>query len=304
MPIQIGTPTPPAPVTDAITPDGYLRATVLPDDAGVFLRADFSSVLTDPAYSWPNPFTLTIYRLTLDGEISPVRGAGNIGQYGGIIHAYDDEVPFGQIVRYWAVAFTADGEPGITTSYAAVTTWEPAGGFVSPGVWIKNLEDPVLSCPARVQDWSQFTYGSRNSVADIWGSPFPGVVSDVRKAPSSTITFLTKDEDEYQALLAAASASVVYIVGLAKHRRRTGYYVVGDLGSARIGHDPATGYDTWTVPVQQMGNPATAGQSLTVPGRSYADRRAAYELYEDVQATGRTYGAGTEPYSGALPGGA
>jgi hypothetical protein len=296
MPIVATSSNPPVPSTDSQTADGRLRATVMPDSAGVFLRADFSDALPLIGYVWPNPFQVTIYKQTEDGTISTVRGAADIAQYGGVFHAYDDEVTFGSIVQYWAVAPQADGEDGILTDRVAVVTWEPDGGFVQPGVWIKNLEDPELSCPARCQDWSAFTYGARNAVADIWGSQYPGVVSDVRKAPSTQLTVLTATEEEYQALLAATSGSVVYIVGLVRHRRRTGYYVLGDVASARIANDPATGYDVWTIPAQTIDNPVSAGQSLTVPGRSYADRQAAYPTFADVLATGRAYGAGTEPY--------
>lgn len=103
MPIVVTSPQDHAPVTDAISPDGRMRATVMSATAGVFLRVDYTSMLGVVGYDWPNPFRVTIWRQTEDGEITAVRGAQNIAQYGAIFHAYDDEVKFGQQVVYWEI---------------------------------------------------------------------------------------------------------------------------------------------------------------------------------------------------------
>ncbi len=281
MPIVVTSPQDLTPSTDAQSPDGRIRATVMSGSAGVFLRVDYTSLLGVIGYDWPNPFRVTIWRQTADGEITAVRGAQNIAQYGAIVHAYDDEVRFGQQVVYWAEAPTADGDQLVETDKVAVLTWEPDGGFTSPGVWIKNLENPDLSTPARCIDWSAGSWASRNATADIWGASQPAVTTDVRKSYNTAMQVLTKDEDEYQALLEAVNASVVYVVGLERHRRRTGYYLVGDIAPARVG--PAySSYDAWTIGLTGMGRPVSAGQSLTVPGRSYRDRKAAYGTYDAI----------------------
>jgi hypothetical protein len=282
MPIVVSQPVAQIPTPDAQSPDGKIRATVLPGSAGVFIRVDYTSMFGVLGYAWPNPFRVTIYRQTPDGVISAVRGAGNISQYGGIFHAYDDEVTFGQQIVYWAEAPTRDGSEIVETDKVSVLTWEPAGGFTQPGVWIKNLEEPDLSVPARCLDWSAGSWASRNATADIWGGSAPAVVTDVRKSYNTKMTILTKDEDEYQALRAAVDASVVYVVGLERHRRRTGYYLVGDISPARVGQ-ASSQYDAWEVALTGMDRPSSAGQSLSVPGRSYADRKRARAAYSDVQ---------------------
>lgn len=285
MPIVVSQPVVQVPTSDAQSPDGRIRATVLPGSAGVFIRVDYTSLFGVLGYEWPNPLRLTLYRQTPDGVISPVRGAGSVSQYGGIFHAYDDEVTFGQQVVYWAEAPTLSGDEIVETDKVSVLTWEPSGGFTQPGVWIKNLEEPDLSVPARCLDWSAGSWASRNATADIWGGSAPAVTTDVRKSYNTKMTILTKDEDEYQALLAAIDASVVYIVGLERHRRRTGYYLVGDIAPARVGQASST-YDAWEVSLTGMDRPKSAGHSLSVPGRSYADRRRAYETYKDVTDDG------------------
>lgn len=281
MPIVVSQPVVQTPSGDAQSPDGRIRATVLEGSAGVFIRVDYTSLFGVLGYEWPNPFRVTIYRQTPDGEVTAVRGAANISQYGGIVHAYDDEVTFGQVIVYWAEAPTRDGGEIVETDKVAVLTWEPHGGFTQPGVWIKNLEDPDLSVPARCLDWSSGSWASRNATADIWGGSAPAVTTDVRKSYNTKMTILTKDEDEYQALLQAVDASVVYIVGLERHRRRTGYYLVGDIAPSRVGQAAST-YDAWEVALTGMNRPKSAGHSLSVPGRSYADRKRAFETYRRI----------------------
>lgn len=295
MPIVVSTPVPQAPTTDAQSPDGRIRATVIPSSAGVFITVDYSGMLNLLGYSWPNPFRMTLYRQTADGVISPVRGMDDVAQHGAIMHAYDDEVPFGQQVLYWAEAPLADGSELVETDKVAVLTWEPAGGFASPGVWIKNLERPNLSVPARCIDWSGGSWASRNATADVWGASDPAVVTDVRKSFNTKMVILTATEQEYEGLLQAVDASVVYIVGLVRHRRRTGYYLVGDIAPSRIGR-ASSKYDSWDVGLTGLGRPVSAGHSLAVPGRSLADRKRLYPTFADVAATGRTFREGVEPY--------
>ncbi|UTN91857.1 hypothetical protein SEA_STUFF_26 [Streptomyces phage Stuff] len=281
MPIVVSQPQAQAPVTDAQAPDGRIRATVVPGTAGVFIRVDYSSMLGQLGYTWPNPFRVTIWRQLPGGQPEPVRGAENISQYGAIFHAYDDEVTFGQQVVYWAEAPTRDGGEIVETDKVVVLTWEPDGGFTSPGVWIKNLENPDLSVPARCVDWSAGSWASRNATADVWGSPEPAVTTDVRKSYNTKMIVLTKDEDEYQALLAAIDASVVYVVGLERHRRRTGYYLVGDIAPTRLGR-ASSSYDSWDIGLTGMGRPSSSGHSLTVPGKTYADRKRVYTSYQSI----------------------
>lgn len=281
MPIVVSQPVVQTPSGDAQSPDGRIRATVLTGSAGVFIRVDYTSLFGQAGYEWPNPFRLTIWKQTPDGVVSQVRGAANVSQYGGIFHAYDDEVTFGQVVVYWAEAPTKSGDEIVETDKVSVLTWEPHGGFTQPGVWIKNLEDPDLSVPARCLDWSSGSWASRNATADIWGGAAPAVTTDVRKSYNTKMTILTKDEDEYQALLQAVNASVVYIVGLERHRRRTGYYLIGDIAPTRVGQASST-YDAWDIALTGMERPKSAGHSLSVPGRSYADRKRSYATYKDV----------------------
>ncbi|AWY07344.1 hypothetical protein SEA_JACKIEB_25 [Streptomyces phage JackieB] len=294
MPIVVSQPVAQTPVTDAKSPDGRIRATVLEGTAGVFIRVDYTTMLTQLGYTWPNPFRCTIWRQLPGQDPEPVRGAANIAQYGAIIHAYDDEVTFGQQVVYWAEAPTRDGGEIVETDKVVVLTWEPDGGFNSPGVWIKNLENPDLSVPARCVDWSGGSWASRNATADVWGSPEPAVTTDVRKSYNTKMVILTKDEDEYQALLAAVDASVVYIVGLERHRRRTGYYLVGDIAPTRIGR-ASSSYDSWDIGLTGMGRPASAGHSLTVPGKTYADRRRNFETYQHIKDYGEDITLNSNP---------
>lgn len=290
MPILVA-PNAPAPTeaTDAISYSGAIRAVVDASNAGVRIFCDFSSFLVAGfGYSFPNPFRATVYRQTGDGTIVKVRSGDDVISYGGIFHAYDDEPPFGEVVAYWAIPLLADGTPGPTSGTVAVKTWAPAGGYDIPGVWFKCLDNPDISMPVRVQDWSTGTYPSGGKVADILGGKYPAASFDVRKSYSTSMVVLTSSEVEYQQLLSATELDVVQIVGLSKHRRRSGYYLVGDMTPVRIGHADST-FDSWSIQLTQLDRPSTAGQTLVVPGRTFADRRAAYPFFSDVLATGRTF---------------
>lgn len=285
MPILVapGHPGPTA-STDSTTYNGVLRAVVDPVHAGVTIICDFSSYLAPGfGYTFPVPFTATVYRVMPDGTTIIVRSGEAVESYGGIFHVYDDEVPMGQVVGYYAIPQTADGGTGPTSGVAAVLSWEPDGGFTSPGVWLKCLDDPDLSMPVRVQDWSTGSYASGTNAVNVLGSPFPVANVDVRKAYASQVTVLTSTEDEYQQLLAASQTGIAYLVGLERHRRRTGYYLLGDMAPTRQGNVNSA-YDSWVIPLQQIDRPLTAGQTLAVPGKTLSDRQAAFPFFSDIVA--------------------
>jgi hypothetical protein len=289
MPIVVspGVP-PPTDAVDSTSYSGAMRAVVDPDHAGVRLIADFSVAASWTGYTFGAPFTATIYRITQDGEIVIVRSGDAAKSFSKVIYAYDDEVPLGEVVGYWAIPVLVDGTDGPTSGVAAVKTYEPAGGFEEPGVYIKCLADPDLSMPIRIQDWTTGTYTSGATAAAMLGSPFPAINADVRKAYTSQMTILTASEDEFQAFLAACALNTAYIVGLTRHRRRTGYYLLGDISPTRQGavHSP---YDAWTVVLTQMARPDTTNQSNVTPGHSFKDRLAQYPFFSDVLASGRTF---------------
>lgn len=287
MPIVVSGIVEQTPATDATSPDGLIRAQVVEAYAGVFLTVDYSDLIADPGYNWANPFCGTIYRVdTLTNEKVVVRGADRRTQYGGIFYAYDDEVEFGKVYTYYVEGYDQHGALARRSYGVSVLTWEPPGGYVLPGVWIKSLDDPSLSMPVRVRSWKSGTYASRTSTATVLDSPYMAANQGVRSAYETSMTVLTADEDEYQQLLELSQYGTVYIVGLSKHRRRTGYYLLGDLSPSRVTDFVNSPYDAWDISnVVQQPRPVTTGQQGPVyPWRNLADRLAEFPTFNDVPA--------------------
>src|ERR1044072_7857549 len=72
MPIVVSQPQAQVPVTDAQSPDGRIPATVLEGTAGAFILADYTSLLTQSGYTWPNS-------LRGDGAAPPPRRRAGAG---------------------------------------------------------------------------------------------------------------------------------------------------------------------------------------------------------------------------------
>jgi hypothetical protein len=295
MPIAVAGIVIPPPILDVTSIDGLIRARVIPAYAGVYLNVDFRSLLTNPAYDWYNPFKGTIYRRDSEGNVVIVRGADQRTQYGGVFSVFDDEVKFGEVYTYWVDGYQRDGT--VHSSYtASVRTWAPDGGYDMPGVWFKSLDDISKSQPVRVISWKGGNYEANFAQSKILNSRFAGINTRVRSAFTTSMTILTDGEEEYEAFLDMAASGIVFVVGLSKHRRRTGYYVLGDIAPTRIGETVHSSYDAWTVEMIEQDRPGTQGQNGPVlPWRNLADRLYEYPRFEDSTGSGRTYGDGSEP---------
>lgn len=297
MPIVITTPVDQVPSTDSTGPDGLLRAQVIPQYAGVFLTVDYSSLLTDPAYNWANPFKATVYRRKSGGPVEIVRGGDQRTQYGGIFFVYDDEVEFGTVYTYWAEAFDATDKVIKKSFSASVITWAPTGGYEIPGVWFKSVDDPALSQPVRVMNWDDGTFATKSSTADVMGSKYPAYNMGTRQGFATQIEVLTRSPEEFDELLEVISYGVLYVVGLnQKHSRRTGYYVAGDAGPKRL-HRVENPFYNWTIPLVEVQRPPTAGQNGPVfPWRTLKDRLEEFPTLGDVTAAGKLYRDGAESF--------
>lgn len=276
MPIVVASAVDQVPATDATSPDGLLRAEVLDDFAGVRLTVDYRSLFTDD-FDWPNPFRATVYRVNPDGSKIVVRSADDRSQYGGKYTAYDDEVSFGTTYQYYVEAMVQDGSLGRRSFSVAVLTWAPDGGDTMPGVWMKSLDNPMLSRPVRTNDWSTWAYASRSDVSDVMGSKYSAVNQRARGAGTTSLQVLTKTGDEYTGLLDLLSDGVLFIASWYRPWQRDGYYVIEDISPARPTDLVKHGFDYWTIAARRVDRPTTSNQNYpTVPWRSLADLKSEY----------------------------
>lgn len=289
MPISVVGPVDHVPSSDSSSPDGLIRARVLESFAGVHLTVDYTSLMDDPGYTFPNPFKATVFRTDEKGNTVIVRSADERTQGGGKYFAYDDEVSFGKVYSYYAEAYNADGSL-LRRSYGAqVLTWSPAGGDSIPGVWIKSLDSPELSIPVRVKDWSQWAFGSRSTTSELLNSPYSAVNMRIRGAGTSSMQVLTKNQEEYEAFQKVTAYGVVFIASLNRAWQRDGYYLIGDISPQRP-TEFSSDYDYWTVGLTQQARPTTGNQNHpSTPWGNYSDAKRLYPTYADAAAHYPTY---------------
>lgn len=294
MPIAVAGIVTPTPSTDSTSPDGLIRARVIPEYAGVFITVDFRSLIDDPGFNWANPFRATVFRTDQDGNTVIVRGADQRTRYGGLFDVFDDEVRFGQIYTYYVEGHSRTGALGRKSYGASVLTWAPATSV--RGVWIKNLVNSGASTPVRTWDWSKHNFESNTSKHKIMSSPSAAFNIRVRNYPTSTLSVLTQGEGEYLGLLEAVEGSVVFITSLYHSWKRDGWYLVEGIESSRVGPNVKSSYDQWDLALTKVDRPSTKGQNAPVfPWYNLDDRLRDFPTYNDATASGRLYRDGVNP---------
>lgn len=278
---------PPAPVVDATSLDGIVHAVVDTTWAGVLIRCDFSGVAVDP--QWATPFQARVYRNDhFTGEVV-VRSGDPALSYDRIVYAYDHEAPLGRAVTYRAVPMLFGGVEGATSAGASVVMPAPAGTASDPGVWCKSLEDPTLSMQLRLEAWNDGTYAGRFTADRILGGRNPATTWGKRQGLMSTMTVAVHGWDEYERILAVIDAGPLLIQGKPGRLRPDVYVLVGDAGYNRPVSDPDSQWLTWTLPITEIDRPPTAGQTLRIPGKSFAERQRDYPTFDIVAMSGRTF---------------
>lgn len=270
---------PPDPPVEVVSPDGYL--TVWRDDpwAGVYLVADFSPLNPDPAQ-------VRFTRVGPDGIEVPVRGGDVAWAPGGVAVGYDHEAPLGQSSAWYAYPIAWDGTVGARSLGAAVTPPEPQP---TRDVWLKALTAPALSQRVQVLAWPTLEYGERQERFDVLGASSPVMRVDKWSLPTSSVTLMTETLAERTALLALLTAGTTLLAQTRQvNGRPDAYWVPGQLTETMPGQsdDPCR---EWTLPVTAVDRPATVGEPLRIPGRSYDDSSATWPTYADRTATGQTY---------------
>lgn len=269
MPI-IADPTAPAPPlpTKVTGSDGVLTAYLDEPNAGVLLVADFSGASQVPA-------RVRFYRD--DGVL--VRSGDWAWAPGGIAVAYDHEMSLSGSGHSWYA------HPDVGADCQRVTLTVPAPSDLST-VWLKGLDSPGLSMQVVVSTWPRLHFAGRLSVSPVLGSAFPAfpaITQDLRQAPTSQMQVWTTTFGDSDALRLLVSSGVLLLQPNAKTGRRDQYVAIGDVDADLVGL-PQGERLLWTLPLTEVERPATTGQRLRVPDRSYADRLATWPLYEGVPA--------------------
>lgn len=260
-----------------VSPDGWLRATVDEDWAGVVLAYDATA--GTPAPSAGDIRQVLITRQS-GGDPLPVRSADPAWAIGGVGTAYDHEAPLGIPVAYRATPIYTDGTEGPVSSLA-LTVPAPNPGPLD--VWIKSVDEPGLSAQVTVTSWPELTWGARLDTAAVLGSPFPVAAQDVYAAATSEIAIDAEGTQIEVLERLLATPGVRLIQTRPDYHRPDQYVLFGDvqqvMGSIPI--QPRTYHAALT----QVARPATAGQPMRIPGWSWDTVAERFGTFDAVVAS-------------------
>ncbi|MEU1496048.1 hypothetical protein [Streptomyces sp. NPDC005732] len=269
------------PPTPAVSPDGWLTASVDATYGGVLLGVDYTA--GTPYAHAANVRKVRIMRTDPGRAPVPVRSADTAWAIEGVGPAYDHEAPLGVAVVYTATPILVDGSTGPPSSLA-VTVDEPEK---PADVWIKSLDEPGLSARVTVTSWPQLQWSSRIDSADVAGSRYAATSQDVYAAAASDIT-IDAEGDQIELLRKLLTTPGVRLLQTRSAARRPDQFVL--FG------DPAEALDTtpdeartFTAAVREVERPDTAGQPLRMPGWSYDILAAQYASYDAVSSTFSSY---------------
>lgn len=268
MPIIVAAPVTPATPTVAHSADARLTATLDPQWSGVLLVADYSDTTYGRRFEW--------HGVRANGEDYLLRGFEDYPAPGGRGIAYDHEARLAEPTSWYVV------QNGVKSQLVALTVPDPLGGEGDPGCWVKSLEDPALSVHMMVNTMADEDWSIPNDLSSVWGSAFPVGTVDVMKGSASSITLLAMDKgevDEVRSLLEAGGP--VLIQTKTDFGRDDIYAIITGATVANPSAKMGNPERLVTLSYVQTARPAEYGVAR-IPGRSYADRLAAYPTYGAV----------------------
>lgn len=281
----------PAPITDATSLDGLIRAVTDIIWDGVLIKVDYTGL---PQADYAIPFQANIYRLNADGTEELVRSGNPAKSYDQIVYAYDHEAAIGRAAAYRAVPKMADGSDGPSTDRVGVYVTMPQGSYTDPGVWAKCLDDPAKSMRLRMVEWNGESLPGNLAQNKVLNSPFKALTPDVRGGREGQFVVLTDGRDEYDMFEDLINAGPVLLQNRPDVLTRRDMYVSFDNVSyrrvARLVTEPEA---YWTCDYIEQDRPSTFGQFLRIPGKSYIERLQNYPFFGDTLIDGHQYGDNT-----------
>jgi hypothetical protein len=265
------------PPESAVSPDGWLTATVDAPNAGVVLAVNYTA--GTPLADAADVRKVRIVRQDPGAAAVPVRSADTAWAIEGSGTAYDHEAPLGVGVAYTAVPIYADGSTGPSSS-VAVTIPEPSP---PADVWIKSVDNPSLSARVTVVTWPNLQWAARGDQAGVMDSRYPAAVQDQYAASTSEMSI----DAEGSAILALEELLTTPGVRLIQTRpgyfRKDMFVVFGDVAQG-VDAKP-DGARTYTVALTEVARPDTVGQPLRMPGWSYDVLADLYATYSAVASS-------------------
>lgn len=238
--------------TVAVTPAAVptLTVTAQPVDARIQIVATISG---SPTWQFVN-----IERLR-DGAWVPVRNADRALVTGTTFTVYDYESGNGELVQYRAQSVIEDPAGDIASAWSAPTS---SVSWSSTLTVLKSLTQPILNRAIYIESLPVLKRRIPRGVIDVAGRSDPVVVSDVRKSPEGTVTFITLTDDDRDDLINLLNTGETLLLQTPEEDGFGSRYIsCGDADENRVSRRSQETSRTFTVPFNEVAAPV--GQILT-----------------------------------------
>lgn len=266
---------PPPPPLVVEGPDGVLKVKLDQANAGVLLRADFSS-------SSPVPQAVRFYR---NGEL--VRSGDPAWAPAGIAKAYDHEAPVGLPANYYAVPVDPSTLEPTSDPSDRVTVEVPWAAPSTSYVWLKHPQRPDLSLCLMAESFPERGRPFRTTFNDVPGARVGLSAATVTGGLTATLNVFTQTEAEYDALVALTAAGSVLLVQAHPDAGMKSFYArpTDSLTSTRLAeHGYGWAMRQWPLSLVEARRPATVDAPLRIPGLSWASLAAQYPTWTELAA--------------------
>lgn len=178
--------------------------------------------------------TYAVVERSLNGVLwMPVRGGLRLPVQSGAV-TLDDFEFFADVPNHYRVT-SFDASDSQQQQFSTEITPEIGS------VWLKSIRYPLLNRPVTVENWSEITRPSRDTVHAVVGRSTPIATSDLRGSRQFTMTVFT-DLDEgatgpveaqvFDLVLASGGVWFIHVPG--GWQVPGGYVVIGDTSSERV----------------------------------------------------------------------
>ncbi|MFF5285181.1 hypothetical protein [Streptomyces sp. NPDC013171] len=231
----------------------------------------------------PLDYTITVWRVTPDGQRTLVRGAAGLLDRtlitSDVLVVEDYEAPLGVTVRYEMEMRDATGVVRATRTFVP-TPIDPGDPLLC---WIKDPGLPQLNCQAMVASPPEWTRPIEQVVHRVKGRARPVVHSQVRGDYEGQLVVWTRTDDETNALNHVLDSGGVLFLQFAPGWHESDRYVsVGETPLPRVVPDGEEEQRTWTLPLVTVDMPTTLGVAGSA-GRTWQDVLAEFATWQDVR---------------------
>ncbi|MFD0078239.1 hypothetical protein ACFVIY_38060 [Streptomyces sp. NPDC127166] len=250
-------------------------STAVTHDGDAYIEITMRELLLD--------YTITVWRVTPDGQRTLVRGAAGLLNRtlitSDVLVIEDYEAPLGIAVRYEVEMRDAGGVVRETRVIGALS--------IDPGdpllCWVKDPGLPQLNCRAMVASPPEWTRPIEQVVHRVKGRARPVVHSQVRGDYEGQLVVWTRTDDETNALDRVLDSGSVLFLQFAPGWHESDRYVsVGETPLPRIVPDGEEEQRAWTLPLVTVDMPTTLGVAGSA-GRTWQDVLAEFATWQEVR---------------------